>query len=322
MMIRDLGLCRRTTALLVSRASGHVAVVRTCRMTLRARCSATSSSAGLTDSPAVSKPGPSALCVAVVDAFEFEGTSAAVAKQVQGAKAVVLAITGTDRLPRLGSGELQYLRRRFERQGGGCVSVVGIPSTEGESLTSLSAEVLAQADTIGAQHILLAGVPDQNRRALISGLQGEMLRLRDVEEDAPVVPEVSSIDVKASPLWSRGLWPGQMGEMGEEAGAGRPARVEVGEWTDVPSGELCVEYTGRPAALGDVGGSGGGGGDGRVLEAAADGGSGAAAKDSTSLLYRLQIRRTAEDDEAKPMPVMARLFAPAGVGLCPTAYSD
>lgn len=330
-MIRGMGLCRRTAAVLCP--PGHVAL-RTCRITLRARCSASRSSAASAASPSVAEPGPSALCVAVVDAFEFESASAAVAKQVQGAGAVVLAITGSDRLPHLGPGEIQYLRRRFERQGGRCAAVVAMPSTDGESLTSLSAEVLSQADRIRAQHILVSGMPDADHRALMLGLPGEMQRLREANEDAAiaaVVPDVAGVDVEVPALWSRRLWgrgEGSKGEVGEASEVRLPS-VEVGEWMEIPPGEeLRVEYMGRPVAGGDGGSggrSGGRGSDGLAVGAgsemdvaSADGSSsgGAAAGWIGSVLCRVQIDRAAAEEEgARSSPMVARLFAPAGVGL-------
>ncbi|EOD04687.1 hypothetical protein EMIHUDRAFT_453800 [Emiliania huxleyi CCMP1516] len=87
------------------------------------------------------------LCVAAIDPPpNFDASCAAVARAVAGAETVLLAVCKADLLPQLSPGELESLRRRFERRrpGVSCASAFGESSTR-----PLAAEVLAQASRGG-----------------------------------------------------------------------------------------------------------------------------------------------------------------------------
>ena len=76
------------------------------------------------------------LCVAAIDPPpNFDASCAAVARAVAGAETVLLAVCKADLLPQLSPGELESLRRRFERRrpGVSCASAFGVSATAAES---------------------------------------------------------------------------------------------------------------------------------------------------------------------------------------------
>ena len=273
----------------VTVAAARLGTARTQRTVLRCRCTAGS---GPSATKGVRRGDeknsrPKAVHVAVVDAFDFEVTFPAVARRLKGEPAVILAIARSEKLPYLGQGELEYLRRRFERHGTRCISAIGLSDLDGQSLSALSSEVVVQAGRLGTGLVVVAGVPGESQSSILGALTEEMNRLRGSATHRPgeMIPSViDGMEVGSPYQWDRHMW--------SEREADGP-KVEVSEWVELSSvNDVLIELRGSPPVVDGVGGW--------------DDGS-----NPSLLLGRLEISR----DQPTPIPLLARLFAPTSVQL-------
>lgn len=113
----------------------------------------------------------SALCIAVVEAADFEGSCLprpALRALLGTDRPVLLAVSKVDRLPRLLDNELRYLKGRFESKGPRCIGAHAVSAHTGMGVAQLASRALEETD--GTGDIIVFGAKDSGKSELVLAL--------------------------------------------------------------------------------------------------------------------------------------------------------
>lgn len=135
------------------------------------------------------------LCVAVVDAGDFEGSlpSRRDVREILGGeqRRVVLAVNKADRLPRLDDRVLEFLRHRFDsRFPVSCVDVHAVSPSTGDGIAELAERALSSSGDV-----LLLGTEGTGKSALVQALAAHIRGADGGEEAASVASRPRDRDV-------------------------------------------------------------------------------------------------------------------------------